>query len=759
MKFFSLVGAAIVACAAASDSSRRRPPALKNIVQTAEDTPQLSSLVGALAKANLVGALSSDGPFTVFAPTNDAFKAIQDTVDGLTMQQLTEVLEYHVIVNVEAKSTDLSNNQKLQPLFFGHQLSVDLSNGVKIRGETNTVTVTTADVLCSNGVVHIVNAVLVPNSLRTIVDLAVASPMLSSLVGALQKANLVEALSGPGPFTVFAPTNAAFAAISSVVDGLTLDQLTEILEYHVVSGVAANAADLRNKQVLSPLFSDHKLTVNLPRHGGVQIIGETNTVNVVVADQGCSNGVIHIVDAVIVPRYLSIVETALAQPSLSTLVSALGTANLVDALSGPGPFTVFAPTNAAFAAISSLVDGLTTEQLTDLLKAHVLSSEIDVSQVSAQMWGPAKETLFEGHSVSFFKRFYKEDNRPRNAVFKVKSETTTAFVTVADVLCSNGIVHIVDTVLVPNVPLASIAVTAANWVGSGRNAVRLSSLVGALGQANLVDALSGEGPLTVFAPTDAAFGAISQIVGSLTMEQLAEILEYHVISGVAAKAADLTNGEVLQPLFAGHALTVELAGRNVNIKAEGNTVQVTMADRLCTNGVVHVVDAVLLPNIPLTTMNIVQTAQSVPDLSSLVGAVVSAGLVNTLSGPGPFTVFAPTNAAFDAISQVVAGLTTQQLVDVLENHVLSGAFQATDLTPGGFLLPLFKGHSLSVDLSKSCAGDGTYCRPCAGSGNFCEVKIMSETVSAMITIGDIKCTNGVVHVVDAVLVPNRLAVV
>jgi len=759
MKFFSLVGAAIVACTAASESSRRRPAALKNIVQTAQDTPQLSSLVGALAKANLVDGLSGSGPFTVFAPTNDAFQAIQDTVDGLTLQQLTEVLEYHVIVNVEAKSTDLSNNQKLQPLFLGHQLSVDLSNGVKIRGETNTVTVTTADVLCSNGVVHIVNAVLVPNSLRTIVDLAVASPMLSSLVGALQKANLVEALSGPGPFTVFAPTNAAFAAISSVVDGLTVDQLTAILEYHVVSGVAANAADLRNKQVLSPLFSDHKLTVNLPRHGGVQIIGETNTVNVVVADQGCSNGVIHIVDAVIVPRYLSIVETALAQPSLSTLVSALGTANLVDALSGPGPFTVFAPTNAAFAAISSLVDGLSTEQLTDLLKAHVLSSEIDVSQVSAQEQGPLKETLFEGHSVSLFKRFYSDDNRG-NAVFKVKSETTTAFVSVADVLCSNGIVHIVDTVLVPNVPLASIAVTAANWVGSGRDAVHLSSLVGALGQANLVDALSGEGPLTVFAPTDAAFAAISQIVGSLTMEQLAEILEYHVISGVAAKAADLTNGEVLQPLFADHALTVELGRRStVNIKAEGNTVQVTMADRLCTNGVVHVVNAVLLPNIPLTTMNIVQTAQSVPDLSSLVGAVVSAGLVNTLSGPGPFTVFAPTNAAFDAISEVVAGLTKQQLVEVLENHVLSGAFQAPDLTPGGALLPLFKGHSLSVDLSTSCAGDGTYCRPCAGSGNFCEVKIMSETVSAMITIGDIKCTNGVVHVVDAVLVPNRLAVV
>jgi len=300
---------------------------------------------------------------------------------------------------------------------------------------------------------------------------------------------------------------------------------------------------------------------------------------------------------VIEPRYLSIVEVALAQPSLSTLVGALTTANLVDTLSGPGSFTVFAPTNDAFAAISSLVDGLTTEQLTDLLKAHVLGSEIDVSHVN-QSGGfsqqPLKETLFKGHSVSLFKRFYKEDNR-QGEIFKVMSETITAFVSVADVLCTNGIVHIVDRVLVPNTPLASIATTAANWVGRGRNDVRLSSFTGALAQANLVDALSGDGPLTVFGPTDAAFAAISSVVAGLTVEKLAEILEYHVISGVAAKAADLTNGEVLQPLFEGHALTVQLS-RGVFIQAEGNTVQVTKADRLCTNGIIHVVDAVLLPN-------------------------------------------------------------------------------------------------------------------------------------------------------------------
>merc|ERR1712166_1258500 len=145
--------------------------------------------------------------------------------------------------------------------------------------------------------------------------------------------------------------------------------------------------------------------VNVGRHGELSIVGETNTVKVIVADQGCSNGVVHIVDAVIVPRYLSIVEVALAQPSLSTLVSALTTANLVDTLSGPGTFTVFAPTNDAFAAISSIVDGLTTEQLTDVLLAHVLGSEVGYQPSNTKIprfpSNPNErtpfETLFEGH--------------------------------------------------------------------------------------------------------------------------------------------------------------------------------------------------------------------------------------------------------------------------------------------------------------------------------------------------------------------------
>merc|ERR1712238_306667 len=178
----------------------------------------------------------------------------------------------------------------------------------------NAVTVTTADVLCSNGVVHIVNAVLIPKlglaaaAPMTIVETAQAVPELSSLVGALVEADLVDALSGPGPFTVFAPTNAAFDAISSVVAGLTKEQLAMVLEYHVVSGAAVMAGDLTNMETILPLFTGHGLGVDLEEAGKIaRIVGENNAVTVTTADVVCSNGVVHIVDAVLIPNLGSVI--------------------------------------------------------------------------------------------------------------------------------------------------------------------------------------------------------------------------------------------------------------------------------------------------------------------------------------------------------------------------------------------------------------------------------------------------------------------
>jgi len=284
-----------------------------------------------------------------------------------------------------------------------------------------------------------------------------------------------------------------------------------------------------------------------------------------------------------------------------------------------------------------------------------------------------------------------------------------------------------------------------NIVETAQSTPQLSSLVDALVAADLVDTLSGDGPFTVFAPTNDAFDAISATVAGLSTEQLKEVLEYHVVNG-EAKAEDLSNMEVLLPLLRGHSLGVHIhPDGTVRIVGENNAVTVTTANVLCTNGVVHIVDAVIVPNVmPIPpapspdppTDDILETAMSTPQLSSLVGAIKTAGLVDVLSGDGPFTVFAPTNDAFDAISAVVAGLTTEQLAQVLEYHVVNGLAKSSDLTNMQVLLPLFSGHSLGVDLEEW------------------GIRIVGETNAVSVTIADRLCTNGVVHIVDAVLIPN-----
>jgi len=187
---------------------------MASIVETAQATPQLSSLVGALVSADLVGALSGPGPFTVFAPTNDAFAAISSVTAGLTIEQLRRVLEYHVISGVAAKSTDLTNLEVLLPLVSGKSLHVNLDNPgeVRIVGETNYVTVTIADVLCTNGVVHIVDAVLIPIlSEKSLVMAAPADPCCNECTGSdrkyysvdMKRGHCGEACIYPGRFALF----------------------------------------------------------------------------------------------------------------------------------------------------------------------------------------------------------------------------------------------------------------------------------------------------------------------------------------------------------------------------------------------------------------------------------------------------------------------------------------------------------------------------------------------------------------------------
>ncbi len=277
-------------------------PAEKNLVQVAQADNQFSTLVAALQKAGLVSTLEGTGPFTVFAPTNDAFNALfaQLGVSGLSdlsADALKPILLNHVLSG-SIKAADISTGYFATANSFGPN-----STNVKvfIQKSSNVMVdqskVTAADVMASNGVIHVVDKVILPAS---IVSHAINNPDFSILVQAVVKASLVDALSATGPYTVFAPTNAAFNALFATlgvsgISDLTPEQLSPILLYHVVSG------NITASQVTSGNVPTLKEGSSISIVAGASGVKLNNSSNVVATDVQGSNGVIHAIDAVILP--------------------------------------------------------------------------------------------------------------------------------------------------------------------------------------------------------------------------------------------------------------------------------------------------------------------------------------------------------------------------------------------------------------------------------------------------------------------------
>ncbi len=274
-------------------------PLDQTIAEYASADPNFSILVSALSKAGLVSVLNGEGNFTVFAPTNTAFQELftdlgVSGINDLDAETLTPILLYHVLGG-EVKSTMLQSKyySSLSPAQGNYaSMRIDLTGGVKIN---NTSNVTAADVDVKNGVIHVIDEVLLP---PTVVDIALDNPAFSILVQAVVKAGLVETLSGAGPFTVFAPTNAAFEAlfatleVSGVAD-LTAEQLIPILQYHVVSG------NVRSTQLsagsVPTLNGDIDITLS-----PAPAINATS--NIVLTDVQGSNGIVHVIDRVLLPE-------------------------------------------------------------------------------------------------------------------------------------------------------------------------------------------------------------------------------------------------------------------------------------------------------------------------------------------------------------------------------------------------------------------------------------------------------------------------
>jgi uncharacterized surface protein with fasciclin (FAS1) repeats len=296
-----------------------------------------------------------------------------------------------------------------------------------------------------------------------------------------------------------------------------------------------------------------------------------------------------------------------------------------------------------------------------------------------------------------------------------------ATVMLADIMCSNGVIHMIDEVVLP-------IITRAKLTGTH------TKLVPALTTASLVPTLNGAGPFTMFAPTDAAFAALSMSQEELLARpDLADILKNHVLSG-KIKAEDLSATQDVATLATASIAWSEQATAKVTIMKDSTAVKfggatVTGADVECSNGVIHVIDAVVPPSFLSMTKKIVKNVEETGNHTVLVEALTAAGLVETLNGEGPFTVFAPTDDAFAALSITKADL----LANILLYHVLDGQTLSSALLPTQS--PTTKSEGRTVTITKDTNTD-----------------IVTFGSAAKVIESDILSSNGVIHVIDAAIV-------
>jgi uncharacterized surface protein with fasciclin (FAS1) repeats len=268
-----------------------------------------------------------------------------------------------------------------------------------------------------------------------IVDTAVSAGTFKTLAAALGAADLVETLKGPGPFTVFAPTDAAFAmlpegTVETLLKAENKGQLTAILTYHVLPGrvLAKQVVGLKGAKTVNGQRVDIRV-----KDGSVMVDGA----NVTTTDIQCDNGVIHVIDAVILPADKTIPETASAAGTFSTLLAAAKAAGLADVLASEGPFTVFAPTDEAFAklpkgTVESLLKPENKRKLVDILKYHVVSGRVYSEDALA---AKSAKTL-QGSPVQF--------NAKGDGAF-----INDAQLVATDLDAANGVIHVIGSVILP----------------------------------------------------------------------------------------------------------------------------------------------------------------------------------------------------------------------------------------------------------------------------------------------------------------------
>lgn len=553
--------------------------------------------------------------------------------------------------------------------------------------------------------------------------LASGDARFSTLVTALELAGLVDVLTCKNSgyywctdFTVFAPTDDAFADpnVASTVELYTtnaafLPHLEALLTYHVT-----------DRRIKSKRIRDGKSIRTLLGEALTTTVDDTgifiNSAQVVEADLRAKNGFVHAIDSLLIPSFVAndIVSTATNAGVFTELIAA-AVATGVDEDLGNSGLTVFAPTDDAFAKVQDTIALLSTDQLAEVLRYHVIGDAVLTSD--QVVTGPA--TTSQGEDVDI------KVGRRSGMI----SLNGAARVIGTDELALNGIIHTIDQVLLPPSIVLALEPTIKDLLVADD---KFSTLETALTSVGLLDDFASGGPMTLFAPTDAAFAKLGTDVidGLLGTPELTNILEYHILDDDLGelKREDLTPGF----FEAENDGLIQLTRRNYgSFIINGNT-RILQYDIMAKNGVIHVIDTVLVPVSIMEVLEMRGFKELVNAIDSVSG--VREILSDTSNGADALTLFAPTNGAFKRLGDI-SGLTEQELINILTYHVVSDPIESGDLVPGA--LEMSNGGEVEIKQPK-----WSY-----------ETIVISPTVAARVRRADIFASNGLIHVISEVLLP------
>jgi transforming growth factor-beta-induced protein len=599
-------------CSEDNDSPLQQDETLSEVISS---NPDLSTFQTAVSNANGINELLGGAEdYTVFAPDNNAFsqylngKSVTDVAPGA----LKNIILNHMVAG-KLSAADLQTGTlttlggaTIQVTRQGDMIT--LNNGVNLLA---------IDLDADNGILHVVSEVMeTQDDMGTIAEIVVNKDNLSTLEAILTSGNYDDLLNAASDassdLTLFAPDNEAFGDLLELLD-LDLADIPEnvvrdILMYHLV-GTGYAAGDLTDGAMVTTLQGEDIMVM---KDGGMVTLNPGDLEAMVEeADLEATNGYVHQIDAVLIPPSVqallgTVVEPAYFSRDFTTLVAAIVKADLLEAIVTADEITVFAPTNEAFENAGIDVEETDAETLRKVLRYHVLVDNVPAGDLlnllESAFQAPANQvsapTLLGNNYMLYFTLY-------NNRIY-INGDTE---VDPANIMTDNGTVHVLpeNVLMPPSMTIAEIVQAYANGEVEGSDDdgefnILLAALTRASteGDFDFLAAVSNpEGNLTVFAPTDEAFMKLLNIANieeleDIPVDVLSDILKYHVIV-VPFFSKDLLNNNSPATLYS--SISIEVTGNLMIRDRENNNrnANIIMADVLATNGVIHVIDEVLLP--------------------------------------------------------------------------------------------------------------------------------------------------------------------